>query len=191
MFTDVHKTKRLGSALTFLTRYSEDGNEFLNKIVTGGETWVCHVTLKSKQQSKEWRHSRSPTKKIIQNNVVSTQNHVHCVLVQTGHSALEFLPRGETINVVRYCETLRKLRRAIQNKGRGMLSQGIVLLHDNASPHSAGVTQNLIQQFNWEQFNHPSYSPDLAPSDYHLFLNLKRDFGRRRFDSDEDAKNSV
>ncbi|GBN84031.1 hypothetical protein AVEN_31324-1 [Araneus ventricosus] len=27
------------------------------------------------------------------------------------------------------------------------------------------------------------YNPDLAPPDYHLFLNLKRDFGGRRFDN--------
>ncbi|GBL62092.1 hypothetical protein AVEN_146440-1 [Araneus ventricosus] len=86
MLTDAHKTKRLGSALTFLTRYSKEDKEFLNKIVTGDETWVCHVTPESKQQSTEWRHSRSPTKK-VQYNVVSTQNHVHCVLGQTGHSA--------------------------------------------------------------------------------------------------------
>ncbi|GBM94897.1 hypothetical protein AVEN_89818-1 [Araneus ventricosus] len=49
MFTGVHKTKGLGSALTFLTRYSDEDNEFLNKIVTGDETWVCHVTPESKQ----------------------------------------------------------------------------------------------------------------------------------------------
>ncbi|GBO08761.1 hypothetical protein AVEN_78441-1 [Araneus ventricosus] len=58
-------------------------------------------------------------------------------------------------------------------------------------PHSAGVTQNLIQQFGWEQVDHPPYSPDLASSDHHLFLNLKRDFGRRRFDSVDDSKNFV
>ncbi|GBN64886.1 hypothetical protein AVEN_7506-1 [Araneus ventricosus] len=69
-----------------------------------------------------------------------------------------------------------------------MLSQGILLLHDNARPHSAGVTQNLIQQFGWEQFDHRPYSPDRAPSDCHLFLNLKRDFGGRSFDSDDDSK---
>ncbi|GBL93622.1 hypothetical protein AVEN_25621-1 [Araneus ventricosus] len=44
MLTDVHKTKGLSSALTFLIQYSEKGNEFLNKIVTGDETWVCPVT---------------------------------------------------------------------------------------------------------------------------------------------------
>ncbi|GBO06188.1 Mariner Mos1 transposase [Araneus ventricosus] len=104
---------------------------------------------------------------------------------------VEFLPRGETINAVRCCETLRKLWRAIQNRSRGMLSQSIVLLHDNARPHSAGVTQNLIQQFSWERFDHPPYRPDLAPSEYHLFLNLKRDFGGRCFDSYDDSKNGV
>ncbi|GBM62241.1 hypothetical protein AVEN_44037-1 [Araneus ventricosus] len=41
------------------------------------------------------------------------------------------------MSAVRYCETFRKLRRAIQNKRRGTLSQGIVMLHDNARPHSA------------------------------------------------------
>ncbi|GBM24044.1 hypothetical protein AVEN_34001-1 [Araneus ventricosus] len=41
MLTNVHKTRRLGNALKFRTRCSEEGNEFLNKIVTGDETWVC------------------------------------------------------------------------------------------------------------------------------------------------------
>ncbi|GBM73885.1 hypothetical protein AVEN_40147-1 [Araneus ventricosus] len=49
MLTDVHETKRLGSALTFFTQYSEDDYEFSNKIVTGDETWVCHATPESKQ----------------------------------------------------------------------------------------------------------------------------------------------
>lgn len=53
MLTEVQKTKRQGSALTLLTQYSDDGDEFLKKIVTGDETWVSHVTPESKQQSME------------------------------------------------------------------------------------------------------------------------------------------
>jgi len=68
---------------------------------------------------------------------------------------VEFLPQGTTINSAVYCETLKKLRRAIQNKMRGMLSATILLLHDNARPHSAAQTQNLITAFNWEQMDHP------------------------------------
>jgi hypothetical protein len=69
--------------------------------------------------------------------------------------------------------TLKKLRRAIRNKRRGMLSRGVVMIHDNARPHTAAATQNLITTFGWEQFDNPLHSPDLAPSDFHLFLHLK------------------
>ena len=65
---------------------------------------------------------------------------------------------------------MKKMHRAIRNKRRGMLSKGIVLLHDNARPYAANRTQNFIASFDWEQFDHPPYSPNLAPNDYHVFL---------------------
>jgi histone-lysine N-methyltransferase SETMAR len=54
-----------------------------------------------------------------------------------------------------------------------MLTSGVVLLQDNARPHTAARTQALLEHFNWELFDHPPYSPDLASSDYHLFTYLK------------------
>jgi hypothetical protein len=64
MLTGVHKMPRKASALTFLERYHKDGNEFLNYIirVTGGETWVSFVNVKTKEQSKQWMHTHSPNK---------------------------------------------------------------------------------------------------------------------------------
>jgi transposase len=59
------------------------------------------------------------------------------------------------------------------NKRHGMLTKGVVLLHDNARPHTAARTKVLLQQFNWEIFEHPPYSQHLAPSDYHLFTKMK------------------
>ncbi|GBM15323.1 hypothetical protein AVEN_210950-1 [Araneus ventricosus] len=50
---------------------------------------------------------------------------------------IEFMTRGTTINSEVYCRMLKKLKRAIQNKRRGLLSSGVVLLHDNARPHTA------------------------------------------------------
>ena len=46
------------------------------------------------------------------------------------------------------------------------------LLHDNARPHTSKKTQAAIKDFNFELSPHPSYSPDLAPTDFHLFLSL-------------------
>ena len=50
MLMDDHKTKWIGSALKFLTRYAQEGNEFLDSIVTGDETRVFHHNSESKQQ---------------------------------------------------------------------------------------------------------------------------------------------
>ena len=62
---------------------------------------------------------------------------------------------GTTITSEVYCETLNKLRRSIQNKRCGMLTKGVVLLHDNARPHTAASANALIKLFNWEIFDHP------------------------------------
>jgi histone-lysine N-methyltransferase SETMAR len=86
---------------------------------------------------------------------------------------VEFMPRGTTINAESYCATLRRLRYAIQNRRRRLLSSGVMLLHDNGYPHAAARTQAMLEEFVWEVFEHPAYSPDLAPSDFHFFPKLK------------------
>ncbi|GFV95486.1 uncharacterized protein TNCV_4574881 [Trichonephila clavipes] len=58
--TPEHKIQRLGAALIFLQRYHADGDEFLNRIVSGDETWISHFTPETKQQSMHWRYSGSP-----------------------------------------------------------------------------------------------------------------------------------
>jgi hypothetical protein len=72
-----------------------------------------------------------------------------------------------------------------------MLSQGVLMLHDNAHPHTAAATQDLIATFGWEQFNHPPFSRDLVPSDFHVFLHLKTFLGGRQFHDDNEVKEAV
>jgi transposase len=60
-----------------------------------------------------------------------------------------------------------------------------VLLHDNAHLHTAAHTRALLKHFNWELFDHPPYSPDLAPSDYHLLTYLKNWLRSQRFNNNE------
>lgn len=49
------------------------------------------------------------------------------------------------------------------------LSYGIIILHNNARPYSAMTTCEKLHQFQWEDFPHPLYSPDLTPCDCHVF----------------------
>ncbi|GFX52542.1 transposase [Trichonephila clavipes] len=93
---------------------------------------------------------------------------------------VDFFPQGTTINSGAYCPTLRKLRRVLQNKWHGMLSKGVLLLHDNAMPHISRTTLELIECFGGEVLDHAPYRPNLALSDVHLFRYLKHSFDRKR-----------
>ena len=56
-------------------------------------------------------------------------------------------------------------------------SCSIVILHDNARPHTAAATRDLLHQFGWEIFDHPPHSLDLALGYFHLFMKLKELLG--------------
>jgi histone-lysine N-methyltransferase SETMAR len=102
----------------------------------------------------------------------------------------EFMPAGTTINANR-CETLKNLHRAIQIKRRGMLTKGVRFHQDNARPHIARVTTDLINKFGWDTVTRKPYSPGIAPSDYHLFPELKKHLGETHFRTGEELKEEV
>ncbi|GIY07756.1 hypothetical protein CDAR_209941 [Caerostris darwini] len=61
-----------------------------------------------------------------------------------------------------------------RKKKSGLLTSSIVFEHDNALPHTAGVTTTLLYSSRWEQFCQPSYSANLTPSNFSLFSHLKK-----------------
>jgi hypothetical protein len=73
----------------------------------------------------------------------------------------------------------RGMKPAIWSKRRGILSEGIPLLHDNARPHTVADTLETLGKLEWEVMEHPAHSPDLARSDFHLFGLLGEALGGR------------
>jgi histone-lysine N-methyltransferase SETMAR len=43
----------------------------------------------------------------------------------------------------------------------------------------------------WENLDHPPYSPDLVPSDFQLFPKIKELLGSKRMATDEEVKETV
>ena len=56
---------------------------------------------------------------------------------------VDILTSSETVNVEHYCETLQKLRRAIQNKRCETVGSSIILLYDKARPLTAPAGTQL------------------------------------------------
>ena len=64
--------------------------------------------------------------------------------------------------------------RILKEKGRGKFTKEVLFLHDNAPAHRALAIQKQLAYLIFQCVDHPPYSPDLAPSDYHLFPGLKK-----------------
>ena len=56
-------------------------------------------------------------------------------------------------------------------------------MHDSASAHRTLATQKKMAYLGFQCLDHPPYSTDLAPSDYHLFPALKKQLKDRHFSS--------
>ena len=63
----------------------------------------------------------------------------------------------------------------------------VLSLHDNDPVHQALATQKKLAYLGFQCLDHPPYSPDLAPSDYHLFPGLKKQLKVRHFSSDAEV----
>lgn len=72
-----------------------------------------------------------------------------------------------------------------------MLTRGVLFHHDNAPAHTSAVAVATIHDCGFQLLPHPPYSPDLPPSDFHLFPYLKKALAGKRFVSDNDLKEAV
>ena len=69
--------------------------------------------------------------------------------------------------------------------------QKVILLHDKTRPHVAKTVRERIENLGREVLPHPAYSPDLAPSDYHLFRSMQHFFQEKIYTEVESIKKDL
>lgn len=151
--------------------------DWLDQVITGDEKWVLYVnhTRKKKWVDKDERPEPEPKADL----------HPRKVLLSVwwdvrGVIHFELLPANTSITAAYYCAQLERLRQKLAEARPGR--EKIYFLHDNARPHIAKMTRLKLLELGWEVLPHPPYSPDLAPTDYHLFRALQNHLKEKRFD---------
>ena len=172
MLTQEHKEHRMQVCQDLLNQYEADGDSFLDHIITDDKTWCHHYGPESKRQSMEWQHVNSPSKKKFK--TLPSAGKVMCTVFwdKKGVILLDFPEPRQTINSDRYIATLTYLKARI-SRVRPEKKTTFLLQHDNARPHTSLKTMEHIANFGWTVLPHPPYSPDFAPSDFHLFGPMK------------------
>ena len=102
----------------------------------------------------------------------------------------ELLRPNFIINAESYCNQLDRLNNILSIER--LQKDHIFLLHDNARPHTAKLTrEKIVNKLNWEILAHPPYSPDLAPTDYHLFRHLSNHLKEKHYTSFDDLNYDI
>ena len=101
----------------------------------------------------------------------------------------ELLPENQKINSSKYCSQLDQLKAALDKKCPELVNRKCITFHqDNTRPYVSLMTRQKLLQLGWKVQIHLPYSPDVAPSDFHLFRSLQNSLNGKNFNSLEDCK---
>jgi len=185
--TPQHMAARMVTCSSFLARQRRSVRQhvnFLSSIVTGDEKWILYANPANRKEWVDKGDTPTPRPKL--------DMHPKKVMLSVwwgveGILHWELLPKNQTINAELYCQQLTRLKNKIMIK-RPNRGDDVILLHDNARPHVAKITKMVIEQFGWEILPHPPYSPDLAPTDFHLFRSLSCDLRGLSFKNEQEIE---
>ena len=191
MLIKAEKKRRTEVSQQLLDRYNANPDDFINRLLTQDETWVHHFDPETKSESMEWRHRGSPPPRKFKRQSSPGKVMASVFWDFLGVIHVDYLNKGDTINAKYYSDELGEVRDKVKQLRRGKLRRGVLLLQANAPVHTAKVAIEKAAECGFEILPHPAYSPDLAPSDFHLFPKVKKELRGRKFNSDEEVIDAV
>ncbi|GFW25179.1 mariner Mos1 transposase [Trichonephila clavipes] len=183
--TDQQPKNRKSVCEMLLARYKR--NSYLHRIVTGDEKWIY---FENPKRNRSYVDPGQPSKLTARPNRFGCKTMLCISGNQEGPIYYELLKTGETVNTDRYKQQLLNLNDDIPEKREQYKKRQhkVIFLDDNAPSHRAKPTKDIVKTLSWEPLAHAAYSPDLAPSDNHLFALLGHALAEQRFTSYENVK---
>ena len=186
--TEENKANRERICSELLTMH--DQSSFLHQIITVDEVWLMWDNGGTSYHNRSWFGAGDQPTTSIRSTLTPRKNLATIFWDKKGIILFDVLPRNTSITSEIYCAQLDKLAIAVQNKRRRTLDN-LLLLQDNARPHTAAATRDKLQQLRLKALPHPPYSPDLSPSDYYLFSPMKNSVRRNDYENINDLVTDI
>lgn len=163
-------------------RYAAE-TEWTRPILTGDEKWITYDNVERK---RSWSKAGEASQTVAKPGLTARKVLLCVWWDWKGILYYKLLPYGKTLKKELYCEQLTRLKQAIDQKRPELAHRkGVVFHQDNARPHTSLMTRQKLRELGWDVLTHPPYSPDLAPSDYHLFRSMQNALGNTKLASRE------
>ena len=174
LLTVDQKQRRIDDSERCLQLFQRNKKEFCVNM-TMDETWVHHFSPESNRQSAEWTaagESRPELPK-MQTSVGKVLASVfwdgQCILF------IDYLEKGRTINLRILCSIIGVFEgKTRKKKKRPQMKKKMLFYQDNALRHTSIATMAKVHEWHFKLILHPPCSPDLVPSNYSLFADLKK-----------------
>jgi len=146
---------------------------------TGDETWIEY----DNPGPGKWVFPGEQAPVVVRRSLTPQKRMLTVFFSTQGIKVAEFLQQGGSVTAEYFQGIIRTLSAA---------APGPLFIHmDNAAPHKAKSTDSLLSELNFTRLDHPPYSPDLAPSDFWLFGQLKGKLSGYSFRTEDELQAAV
>ena len=153
--TSIQRANRVDCCQELLQESKVNPDKYFDRIVTGDEIWVYYYDPLSQQEAKLWKKLIEETPTRLRRTRPAENIMMVIFWDKYGILPTEYLPGGTTIGGLYYASIIERLRCAILKKRRGKVSDGVLLIHDNAPVHKCSIVQAGIRKAGFVELNHP------------------------------------
>ncbi|KAL6732310.1 hypothetical protein Aduo_003084 [Ancylostoma duodenale] len=155
---------------------------FLDRIVVYGEKWIY---FENRKRATVWLDDAVP----ICSESAGGQSGEKVLLTMwwtsIGMIHYQFVHGGRPMSDDKFLRMITNMYRKLECKQPGLVSEldvkGLFLLCDNPRPYTSLKSTLRLHQYRFEVLPHPPQSPDLLPSNYHVFRHLNCDLAGKNF----------
>ena len=126
------------------------------RLVTMDETCLYHNDPETKQQSMEWRHGGSLRPKNSESKNPLEKFSPRFFGIKMASSSF-FIFQRANYNAEYYSSLLVQLKDILEEKRSGMVTKGVLFLHDNAPAHRTLAIQKKLAYLGFECLDHPPF----------------------------------
>ena len=158
--TDEQKKDRMNICRENLRMWRNPEKNFINRIITGDETYGHYYDAPTHRESKIWVFDDEDPPQVVKRDRTVGKVLYAIFFRSTGLVQAVKLEGQKSVTALWY--TTQCLPKVFGEADK----TGLIFHHDNAPGHTASLTSDYLTQNNIKTIRHPPYSPVLAMCDF-------------------------
>jgi hypothetical protein len=163
--TDDMKVKRVDGAQRLL-------HDLHGNVMVIDEKWIYSEPMPPKQNNCAWVDPGGDGPRQPRRIIADKKFHIIVAISFRCEHYFEVLEPGQNVNAHRYVQFLEGLQHCRRQNA-------LTIMHDNARPHTANMTEAFLAANNIQRIPQPPYSPDMNLLDRFIFRNMESKRSKR------------